>query len=37
MKLEIVLFFVGSLLLVFALFRSVLPPGYVHGLVRSWD
>jgi hypothetical protein len=33
MKLEIVLFFVGSLLLVFALFRSVLPPGYVHALV----
>jgi dolichyl-phosphate-mannose-protein mannosyltransferase len=33
MKLEVVLFFVGSLWLVFALFRSVLPPGYLHALV----
>lgn len=33
MKLEVVLFFVGSLLLMFALFRGVLLPGYVHALV----
>lgn len=33
MKVEVVLFFVGSLLLVFALFRGILPPGYVHTLV----
>jgi 4-amino-4-deoxy-L-arabinose transferase-like glycosyltransferase len=33
MKVELVLTFVGSLLLVFVLFRSILPSGYLHALV----
>ena len=35
MKVELVLFFVGSLVLVFALFRNILPAGYLHALVLA--